>query len=238
MHCRGRRQDRRAAGVLGGAVAGDGAFAVATLSPVRRRYVLAALVALVAAVLAGAGSFLLLRGSDDPETRAVRGSSPPRGMLLPEFELRDHEGVNLSSRDLRGKAVVVTFLESKCEDACPLIARDVSEGLDLLEADERRRVVALAVSTHPEDDTPANVRAFLEKHGVEGELRYLIGSERDLRPVWKKFQVVAAADTGDAEMHSAPVRIFTPEGKWVSTLHAGVDLTPENLAHDVRAALA
>jgi hypothetical protein len=38
-------------------------------------------------------------------------------------------------------------------------------------------------------------------------------------------------------MHSAPVRIYDREGRWRSTLHAGVDLTPANLAHDIGLAL-
>lgn len=40
-----------------------------------------------------------------------------------------------------------------------------------------------------------------------------------------------------ADMHSAPVRIYDRDGLWVSTLHARADLTPENLAHDIEAAL-
>jgi hypothetical protein len=37
-------------------------------------------------------------------------------------------------------------------------------------------------------------------------------------------------------MHSAPVRVYDAEGRWRSTLNAGVDLTPANLAHDLRLA--
>jgi hypothetical protein len=55
--------------------------------------------------------------------------------------------------------------------------------------------------------------------------------------VWKAFHVLSALDSGDADTHSAPVRVFDPEGEWVATLHAGADLTPGNLAHDVREAL-
>jgi hypothetical protein len=50
--------------------------------------------------------------------------------------------------------------------------------------------------------------------------------------------VLAVAPGGNANVHSAPVRIYDPRGTWVSTLAAGVDLTPANLAHDVRSALS
>ena len=172
-----------------------------------------------------------------PEAAAFRGSLTPGNIRLPAFTLKEWNGQRVDSRSLRGKVVLVTFLETKCTEACPIIADQIDLGLERLSASERGSVYALAVSTHPADDTPANVREFLRVHRVLGELHYLIGTEARLRPVWRSFHILAAFDSGDADTHSAPVRIFNRKGKWVSTLHPGVDLTPANLAHDVRAAL-
>jgi protein SCO1/2 len=166
-----------------------------------------------------------------------RGSAPPEGIRLPSFSLREHSGRVTRSDELQGKVVLVTFLDTQCTEACPVIAGQIGVGLELLSPDERNRVVALAVSSDPKEDTAPSVRTFLRRHHVEGQLRYLLGSERELRPVWEAFHVLPSADTGDDELHSAPLRIFAPDGVWVSTLHADADLTPENLAHDIRAAL-
>jgi protein SCO1/2 len=166
-----------------------------------------------------------------------RGSEPPEGLKLPSFALRESDGRRFSTRSLAGKVVLVTFLETKCKEACPIIADHIGMGLERLRAPERKRVEAVAISVHPHDDTPASVRHFLRVHRVHGDLRYLIGSERELRPVWRAFYVAAALDSGDADTHSAPVRVFDGTGEWVSTLHPGVDLTPDNLVHDVRVAL-
>jgi hypothetical protein len=68
-------------------------------------------------------------------------------------------------------------------------------------------------------------------------MTYLSGALVQLQPVWRRFNIVSAYETGDSDIHSADVRIFDPQGVWVSTLHVGVDLTPANLAHDVRMAL-
>jgi protein SCO1/2 len=176
-------------------------------------------------------------GCSSSSAEDFRGSSPPEGIGLPDFTLHEHSGAVTQSDDLRGKVVLVTFLDTQCSEACPVIAGQIGIALQGLMGDERRRVVALAISSDPAEDTPASVRAFLRLHRVEGELRYLVGSEKELRPVWDAFHVLPSADTGDDELHSAPVRIFAPDGDWVSTLHAGADLTPENLAHDIRAAL-
>jgi len=103
--------------------------------------------------------------------------------------------------------VLVTFLESKCEEACPVIAAEIAQGLALLTTAERKRVAAVAVSTHPRDDTPRNVGAFVRRHHLVGRLDYLIGSENERRPVWRKFHILSALESGDADTHSAPVRI-------------------------------
>lgn len=77
--------------------------------------------------------------------------------------------------------------------------------------------------------------AFLRANGVLGELQYLSGTVRELEPVWS--QIVSAHETGDADFHSADVRVFDRSGEWVATLHAGADLTSANLAHYIAKAL-
>ena len=200
-----------------------------------RRYVLA-LVALGAAALIGAG-FAAQRLANSGAEDAYRGSRPPSGISLPDFALRDDSGAVVRSKELTGKAVIVTFLETRCTESCPIVAREIGQTFERLSPAERERVVALAFSTHPGDDTPAAARAFVRRHDVEGELHYLIGSERVLRPLWDEFDVLPAIDTGDADLHSVPVRIFDASGEWVSTLHPGADLSSDNLVHDLRLAL-
>jgi cytochrome oxidase Cu insertion factor (SCO1/SenC/PrrC family) len=133
--------------------------------------------------------------------------------------------------------VVVTFLETKCEEACPIIAGQIARAADRLPAEAAERTAFIAISTHPRDDKAESVRSFLADHHALGKLDYVIGSESDLRPVWNEFAVLSAFDSGNVSTHSASVRVFDAHGEWVSTLHAGVDLAPENLVHDVTAAL-
>jgi hypothetical protein len=58
-----------------------------------------------------------------------------------------------------------------------------------------------------------------------------------MRPIWRAFHVLSAAETGNADVHSADVRVYDRTGEWVSTMHLPPDLTPKNLAHDIRVAL-
>jgi protein SCO1 len=193
---------------------------------------LALVSAALAATLAIVAVLVLTGGGDGAD---FRGSEPPDGLALPAFSLRDDEGRVVRSGELRDKAVAVTFLDTRCTEACPIIAAQVGQAVRAL-GDHASHVEALAISVDPLRDTPAEVDAFLQRYRAKGALRYLNGSVAELRPVWKAFAVAAAHDTGNPNMHSAPVRIFDRRGQWRSTLHPGVDLTPQSLAHDLRVA--
>lgn len=57
-------------------------------------------------------------------------------------------------------------------------------------------------------------------------------------PATHRCEILASLETGEDAVHSAPVRVYDRDSIWVPTQHTGVDLTPENLAHDIRVALA
>lgn len=185
----------------------------------------------------GGGGDTATRAFETPAQGPYRGSKPQEGIRLEPFALRSYRGGRVSSASLAGKVVALTFLESKCKEACPIIAGQVARGVDRLTAAERRQVGVVAISTHPDDDTAENVRRFLAKQRAIGRLDYLIGSEAELRQVWRRYHVLSALDSGDADTHSASVHIYDRNGVWVSSLHPGIDLTPENFVHDVRRAL-
>jgi protein SCO1/2 len=193
---------------------------------------IAVVVAALLAALAIPVGLLLGRGGEGAD---FRGNEAPDGFTVPPFELQDDEGRLVRAAELRGKALAVTFLDAQCTEACPLIAAQIGQAVRAL-GDRRSEVEALAISVDPIRDTPARIEAFLRRYRAKGELRYLDGTVAELRPVWKAFAVAASHDTGNSNMHSAPVRVYDGEGRWRSTLHSGVDLTAANLAHDLRTA--
>ena len=176
--------------------------------------------------------------SDAADHGPYRGSEPPPGIRLAPFVLRSYRGQRVSSSDLRGKVVALTFLESKCTEACPIIAVQVARGIDLLTPDEREWVRAIAISTQPSDDTDASVREFLARRHALGRLEYQIGTETAATADLAALSRSLCDRFGQPKhTHSASVHIYDRHGVWVSSLHPGVDLTPENFAADVRRAL-
>jgi cytochrome oxidase Cu insertion factor (SCO1/SenC/PrrC family) len=189
---------------------------------VRVGLLVAALLGALAVVL----GFVLARAGGEPD---FRGSQPPGGLEMPG-------AAYAVAPELQGKAAAVTFLDTQCTEACPIIAAQIGEAIRLL-GDDRSRVLAVAFSVDPVNDTPARISSFLVRYRAQDELRYVDGPVAELDPVWKGFKILPSVETGDSNMHSAPVRVYDAEGRWRSTLHPGVDLTPANLAHDLREAL-
>jgi len=175
-------------------------------------------------------------GASGPDQGAYRGSEPPARIVMPDFVLQDYEGKEVTSDSLLGGVVLLTFLDAQCEETCPVIAAQVAQTFGRMDPDLRARVTAVAISTDPDEDTSGAVRSFLRRTRAEGELRYLTGPTPAVRRVWGKFQILSSFESGTDSTHSAPVRIYDAGGVWVSTLHAGADLTDENLIHDLRVA--
>lgn len=201
---------------------------------------------LVLLLLAGLGGLLVVaaaigvaaRGTEPSADSPYRGSEPPATFELPRFELTSYRGTPVASSSLEGKVVLLTILDAQCTDVCPILASVVAGTVDRLTKTERRQVGAIGISGDPTEDTSSAVRRFLTKQQADGRLDYLLGSEQELRPVWDALQILPSLDSGQDNVHSAPLRIYDRNGVWVATQHAGVDLTEQNLLHDIRTALA
>lgn len=108
----------------------------------------------------------------------------------PAFTLVDQSGRPLALRDLRGKVVLLTFIYSSCSDVCPLITAATSVLQRRLAAEERERVFFVSVTTEPEVDTPAVLRAYARRHGADlASWAFLTGSPKAVREVWQSFGV-------------------------------------------------
>lgn len=194
---------------------------------------LALVVAALLLALAIPAGLLFARDEGEPD---FAGSTAPEGETLPSFELVDERGWSVDSKALSGKALAVTFLDTRCTAACPLIAAQLADTMRAL-GEDRKRVHAIAITADPVADTRPKIREFLQRYRALGLVHYLDGTVVELRRVWRGFKVASSLDSGNPNMHSAPVRVYDDKGRWRSTLHSGVDLTPAALAHDLRAAL-
>lgn len=162
---------------------------------------------------------------DSPKSPFLGGTLPPR-VHAPQFTLSDQNGKRVSMAEYRGKPVVVTYTYTHCKETCPLQAQMIRGALDDLGHD----IPALAISVDPFGDTRASARAFLAKQKMTGRMRYVLGTRRQLQPVWRGFAI--QPQLRDSE-HQAYITLVDRKG--LQRVAVSIDQTsPEDLAHDIR----
>jgi hypothetical protein len=80
--------------------------------------------------------------------QAIAGSSVPLNFPAKGFQLTDQHGRTVSLASLRGKVVLLTFLDPVCTSDCPLIAQEFRAAGQLLGA-ASKNVELVAVVTNP-----------------------------------------------------------------------------------------
>jgi protein SCO1 len=186
----------------------------------------------VAAVTIGGGP------SKAATARARAADFDAEGLLTPArpapaLALHNYLGQPIDLASYRGKAVLVTFLYTNCPDICPLITSNLRVALNLMGPKVASKVQIIAVSVDPRGDTPKAVAAFLARHGMTGRMQYLIGSAKELAPVWQAWGVGSSRDAEQPQFinHTGIVYGITGSGDRL-TVYAP-EFKPAEIAHDV-----
>jgi len=162
-----------------------------TVASARRRWVTAAgalaVIVLGAAPMAAAAAD---RTADPILALAIAGDSSRLDLPAPGFSLTDQTGRTVSLDSLRGKVVLMTFLDPVCTTDCPIIAQELKQAGRMLGA-QAARVELVAVVANPTYRSVAFTRAFDRQEGLASvpNWLYLTGSLGQLRPVWRHYGV-------------------------------------------------
>ena len=207
---------------------------------------LAALVALLVAalpiVLGLTGALSTDNHDDDPVVIVPAPRGPFKAGHLPDgvrgrtafrFELRDARGGTTATRELAGKPYALTFLYTNCPDVCPTIAAELRRALELL-GPRAGETAVLAISVDPDGDTPAAARAFIEQHRLPDNFRYLVGRERELKPVWDAYYAAPQTPGRAESAHTASIWLIDRHHRVRAKFSAGVPVPPRDIAHDLK----
>lgn len=198
--------------------------------PRRRAAAESALLALAVAAVAFAVLFALTPGSSGAAGSGsnAAGSSPGLRWTLhntpaPAVRLPDQDGRMTTLAGMRGHTVLLTFLDSRCTNLCPI------EGTQLAAVQRRlpagRRPELVVVSVNPAD-TRATVAKFVRQAGWTQPWRWLLGSRRTLAPVWRAYHIGVrlrhgqAVQTGQTTIrvagdvvHTIALYVIDPKGR-------------------------
>lgn len=152
---------------------------------------------------------------------------PPRNAAT--FTLTDQNGRSFSLAQTRGQAVALYFGFTHCKDVCPQTLARLGKARNMASlAPAQVRIVM--VSVDPPHDSPAALRAFFKRNGVQAT--GLTGTPLALRKVYRDYGVFVQPQKGDV-VHSDLVFIIDPQGRMRETLAPQAAL--KDIAADLRA---
>jgi cytochrome oxidase Cu insertion factor (SCO1/SenC/PrrC family) len=149
----------------------------------------------VAIVLLGATPMALAqtnRTASPIIAQAIDGDSAPMDSKAPAFTLTDQNGRQVSLASLRGKVVLLTFLDPVCTSDCPQIAQEF-KGTDQVLGAKSRNVELVAIVANPLYRSMAYTRAFdaQERLTKVPNWLFLTGSLAQLQQAWKNYAIAA-----------------------------------------------
>lgn len=161
---------------------------------------------------------------------------PPRP--APEFELTNRTGERVSMKSLRGKTVMVSFIYTRCPEACPLLPGTYLRLQESFKEEVASGDLALVfITTDPENDTPKKLQTFTTGRG--GKWYHLTGTEAELKPVWEQFGIYREVKERVKEIviyHSYKTFLIDRDGN-IRYVYTGI-WTADDLMQDVREVLS
>jgi len=129
-------------------------------------------------------------------------------------ELVDQDGRSLKFYDevLKDNIVVISFIFTNCQSACPLMTRNLTMIRDMLREDERRAIQFVSISIDPLRDTPAAMKEFAQKHEADnGGWLWLTGQPDDVNFVTQRL----GSFTDNPEAHTTTLLAANvPNAHW------------------------
>jgi cytochrome oxidase Cu insertion factor (SCO1/SenC/PrrC family) len=131
--------------------------------------------------------------------QAIDGSAAPLNFRAAAFTLTDQHGRTVTMATLRGKVVLLTFLDPVCTSDCPLEAQEFREAGQLLGAADKQ-VELVAIVANPVNYQIGYTRAFDQQEGLTGvpNWLYLTGSLPQLQAVWRNYGIAADIEPAGA----------------------------------------
>jgi cytochrome oxidase Cu insertion factor (SCO1/SenC/PrrC family) len=145
----------------------------------------------------------------------LMGLSPVPGRPAPGFTLTDQDGRTLSLPSLRGKVVVLEFMDPHCTDICPIVSQEYVDAYRDL-GPLAGKVVFAAVNVNQYHAAVSDMMAYSREQRLNTipGWHFLTGPVPDLRKVWDGYNIEVQAPSPNADIvHTSAVYFIDPAGR-------------------------
>jgi protein SCO1 len=169
-------------------------------------------------------------------------SEPQPGAEIPDVKLVTQDGKRINTRDLRGRALVVTFIYTRCPmpDQCPLLSANFAQlNAELAkDPDAQKKTHLLSVTIDPEYDKPEVLRRYGAAYagGNFNNWDFATGDPEEIKKLAQFFGLMYKAEN-DQVIHSLRTALVMPNGK-LYKIYRGNEWKHAEVLSDVRALLS
>jgi protein SCO1/2 len=168
---------------------------------------------------------------------------PTPGDAVPDFKLRNQDSRPIHLGQYRGKALVVTFIYTRCPspDFCPRVTRNFAQLEKQLSANPAlySKSHLLCISFDPEHDTPERLRAYgatymgSDAKNAFAHWEFAVPEKPVLAEMAKFFDLGMTENADTMITHTLSTTLIGPDGK-VVRFYPGNEWTPEQVLSDVK----
>lgn len=178
----------------------------------------AASVGALGIVILGAAPMAAAQANPDASAilaQSIAGSAAQLDYPAKPFRLTDQNGRTVTAASLRGKVVLLTFLDPVCTSDCPLIAQELRSAGQLLgTADQHVELVAVAANPVFYQRTYTAAFTRQERLAQVPNWLFLTGSLPVLRQVWASYGIDSQVGlAGSMVGHSEVAFVIDPSGQ-------------------------
>lgn len=160
------------------------------------------------------------------------------GEIVPDFELIDQDGRAFRLGDFRGKAVVLTFIYTRCPipNYCPLMSKNFADLQHRLSKEFANKYQLLSISLDPEFDRPQVLKKYAGRYGAKGkDWSFVTGTAEQINFVASLMGLYYEQQNG-LPSHDLRTAVISADGRLVHVWKSNV-WTPYEVQRMVRETL-
>ena len=167
----------------------------------------------------------------------VAGEVLPKIRPTPEFTLTNQDGKRLALKDLRGKALAITFIFASCADTCPLLTAKMAGIQNTLGNAFGPKVNFVSITVDPERDTPEVLKRYAEAHKANpAGWAFLTGTPAEISEVAKRYGIYYKK-TPRGDVDHTFLTSLVDQGGVLRVQYMGVKFNPDEMLRDIQSLL-
>jgi len=150
----------------------------------------------------------------------------------PGFTLTDQAGHTMALSALRGKAVVLEFMDPHCTDICPIVSQEFVDAYHQLGA-RASKVVFAAINVNQYHASVADMAAYSRQEDLNTipGWHFFTGPTPALKNAWRDYNIEVQAPNPDADIvHTSALYFIDAQGREAFLASPMVDHTKKGTA--------